>query len=137
MELNEITKVIIGCAMRVHSRLGPGVLESSYESCLRHEIEKAGLNVAAQVGLPLVYDKVKLDVGYRIDLLIEGQVIVEIKAQEGVLPVHRAQLLSHLRLSGRQVGLLINFHVVRLTDGIVRLVNNYREPSNPSSDSLS
>lgn len=137
MEINEITKVIIGCALRVHAKLGPGVLESSYESCLRHEIAKAGLRVAAQVGLPLVYDQVKMSVGYRIDLLVEDAVIVEIKAQEGILPVHRAQLLSHLRLSGKQVGLLINFHVLRLTDGIVRMVNNYREPSKCPSESLS
>ena len=128
MEINDITKTIIGCAIKVHTRLGPGLLESTYQSCLRHELEKSGLVARSQVGLPLVYDGVRLETGYRIDLMVEDAVIVEIKAQEGVLAVHRAQLLSHLRLSGRQVGLLINFHVVRLKDGIIRMVNNYREP---------
>jgi GxxExxY protein len=136
MELNDITKVIIGCAIKVHSKLGPGVLENSYEVCLAHELEKAGLRVLRQVGLPLVYDGVQLEAGYRLDLLVENEVVVEIKAQEGILPVHKAQLLSHLRLSGRQVGLLINFHELLLKDGIVRKVNNYKEPSASSQVAL-
>lgn len=136
MELNDITKAIIGCAIRVHSRLGPGVLESSYEACLAYELEKGGLRVSRQVGLPLIYDGLQLEVGYRLDLLVEDQVVVEVKAQEGILPVHKAQLLSHLRLSGRHVGLLINFHEMFLKDGIVRKVNNYKEPSASSQLAL-
>ena len=129
MELNDITGKIIGCAVKVHSRLGPGLLENSYEACLAHDLDAAGLKVLRQVGLPLVYEGVHLEVGYRLDLLVEDQVVVEIKAQERILPVHEAQLLSHLRLSGRQIGLLINFHELLLKDGIVRKVNNYKEPS--------
>lgn len=128
MGTNEIPEMIIGCAIRVHSKLGPGLLESAYETCLHHELSRAGLKVRSQVGVPLVYDGVRLETGYRIDLLVEDTVVVEIKALEGILPVHHAQLLSHLRLSEKQVGLLINFHVLRLKEGISRLVNNYREP---------
>jgi GxxExxY protein len=129
MRINTITEKIITCSYRVHARLGPGVLESSYEACLAYDLEKAGLRVARQVSLPLQYGDVKLDVGYRIDLLVEDQVIVELKAREVLLPVHHAQILSHLRLSGRQVGLLINFHEHSLKEGIVRKVNNYKEPT--------
>jgi GxxExxY protein len=118
-----LTHQIIGAALRVHSRLGPGVLESSYEACLKYELEKRGLRVEAQIGLPLVYDEVHLELGYRLDLMVENEVIVEIKAQEATLPVHESQLLSHLRLSNRKVGLLINFHVRRLKDGIKRMVD--------------
>lgn len=128
MRINAITEMIIKSSFRVHARLGPGVLESSYEACLAYELEKSGLRVARQVPLPLQYEEVQLDLGYRIDLLVEGEVIVELKAQESILPVHHAQILSHLRLSGRQVGLLINFHELSLKNGIVRKVNNYREP---------
>lgn len=112
------------------------MLENSYEVCLAYELEKAGLRVVRQVGLPLIYDGVRLEVGYRLDLLVEDQVVVEVKAQEALLPVHNAQLVSHLRLSGRPVGLLINFHEVLLKDGIVRKVNNYREPSASSQSAL-
>lgn len=111
--------------MRVHSRLGPGVLESSYEACLKYELEKQGLIVTSQVALPLVYDEVNLELGYRIDLLVESEVIVEIKAQASTLPIHEAQLISHLRLSGKKVGLLINFHTKRLKDGIKRIVDDF------------
>jgi GxxExxY protein len=130
MQTNAITGLIVKCAMKVHSRLGPGVLESSYEACLAYELQKAGLQVERQVPLPLYYDEIRLDVGYRIDLLVENEVVVEIKAQESILPVHHAQVLSHLRLSGRAVGLLINFHEVSLKNGITRKVNNYKEPAN-------
>ena len=134
MQLNEITGMIIRSAFSVHSKLGPGVLESSYEACLCYELQKCGLRVERQVAVPLYYDNIKLDVGYRIDLLVERKVIVEIKAQESLLSVHHAQILSHLRLSGLQVGLLINFHETSLKDGIHRKVNNYKEP--PASTQL-
>src|SRR5438128_6654297 len=109
--------------MRVHSVLGPGLLESAYGACLAHELRKRGFRVDTQVGLPVVYDDVKLDVGYRIDLLVERLVIVEVKCVEAIHPVHEAQLLSYLRLSGKNVGLLINFHVARLKDGTKRMVD--------------
>lgn len=125
MHVDALTHRIIGAAIRVHSRLGPGVLESSYEACLKYELQKQGLGVASQIGLPLVYDEVRLELGYRLDLLVENEIVVEIKAQEATLPVHEVQLLSHLRLSGKRVGLLINFHVRRLKDGIKRIVDDF------------
>ena len=114
--------------MKVHSALGPGLLESAYEACLLHELRKAGFNAEAQVGLPVVYDAIKLDLGYRIDLLVENLVIVELKCVDKVAPIHQAQLISYLKLSGKSLGLLINFHVVLLRNGIRRMVNNYLEP---------
>lgn len=111
--------------MKIHSALGPGLLESAYHACLVHELRKQGLGVASQVCLPVVYDGEKLDLGYRIDLIVSDVVIVEIKCVEAINPVHQAQLLSYMRLSGRQVGLLINFHVLRLYDGIKRMVDGY------------
>ncbi len=109
--------------MRVHSLLGPGLLESAYDACLTHELRKRGFRVETQVGLPVVYDGEKLELGYRIDLLVENLVVVEVKCVEAIHPVHEAQLLSYLRLSGKNVGLLINFHVARLKDGIKRMVD--------------
>ena len=109
--------------MRVHSVLGPGLLESAYQVCLEQELRKRGLVVEAQLGLPVVYEGEKLDLGYRIDLLVENLVVVEIKCVEAIHPVHEAQLLSYLRLSGKNVGLLINFYVARLKDGIKRMVD--------------
>jgi len=111
--------------MRVHSALGPGLLESAYHACLLHELRKQGLQTASQVGLPVVYDGEKLDLGYRIDLIVENQVIVEVKCIEAIHPVHHAQLLSYMRLSGIGVGLLINFYVAHLRDGIKRMVDGY------------
>jgi GxxExxY protein len=125
MDINEITGTVIDAAMKVHSALGPGLLESAYEACLVHELSKRGLKVQSQVGLPVSYDGVEIDVGYRIDVLVEDVVIVELKAVSVVAPIHEAQLLSYLRLSGKRVGLLINFNVLRLKDGIKRMVNNY------------
>jgi GxxExxY protein len=119
----EISHAVITAAMRVHSRLGPGLLESTYTACLQHELRKAGLRSDAQVGLPVVYDGVKLDLGYRIDLLGEDIVIVELKSVDAIAPVHQAQVISYLKLSGRSLGLLINFNVVHLKDGIKRFVN--------------
>jgi GxxExxY protein len=121
--LNDITGAIITAAMKVHTVLGPGLLESAYEACLAYELEKMGLRVERQKPIPLVYEEVKLD------LLVEGQVITEIKAKEALHPIDQAQILSHLRLLGLQVGLLINFHVVSLKDGIKRMVNGYQGPT--------
>jgi GxxExxY protein len=121
--INQVSGAIVNSAMRVHSLLGPGLLESAYDACLAHELRKRGFRVDMQVGLPVVYDGEKLDLGYRIDLLVDGLVIVEVKCVEAIHPVHEAQLLSYLRLSGKNVGLLINFHVARLKDGIKRMVD--------------
>ncbi|HMF58564.1 MAG TPA: GxxExxY protein [Pyrinomonadaceae bacterium] len=123
IEHRQVSGAIIDAAMRGHSSLGAGLLESAYEACLVHELRKAGMKVEAQVCLPVVYDGVTIDVGYRIDLLVENMVIVELKAVERLLPIHQAQLLSYLKLSGKKVGLLINFNVLHLRDGIKRLVN--------------
>ena len=119
----EISHAVITAAMRVHSELGPGLLESTYTACLQHELRKAGFRSDAQVGLPVVYDGVKLDLGYRIDLLVEDLVIVELKSVDAIAPVHQAQIISYLKLSGRSLGLLINFNVAHLKDGIKRFVN--------------
>jgi GxxExxY protein len=119
----EISHAIITAAMRVHTELGPGLLESTYTACLQHELRKAGFRSDAQVGLPVVYDGVKLDLGYRIDLMVENLVIVELKSVDAIAPVHQAQIISYLKLSGRSLGLLINFNVAHLKDGIKRFVN--------------
>lgn len=123
MELNRISGVIVDAAMKVHSHLGPGLLESVYEACLLYELGKRGFVVENQLALPVEYAGMRLDVGYRIDLLIERSVIVELKAVEKIQPIHKAQLLSYLRLSDKKLGLLINFNVVHLRDGIKRVVN--------------
>lgn len=123
MELNKISETIIGCAIKVHKTLGPGLLESTYEVCLIHELKKVGLNVQSQVVLPVIYDEVKLDAGYRIDLLVENAVIVELKAIDSLLPIHEAQVISYLKLSGKKIGLLINFNVKLLINGVKRLAN--------------
>ncbi|HTR67470.1 MAG TPA: GxxExxY protein [Terriglobales bacterium] len=124
---DQLTRRIIGAAIQVHRRLGPGMLESAYEACLAHELRQIGLRLEQQKAVPLIYGSVKLDCGFRADLLVEGRVAVELKCKEALHPVDYAQVLSHLRLLGLQVGLLINFHVVLLKDGITRIVNNYRE----------
>ena len=123
--INQITRQVIGAAMRVHTALGPGLLESAYRACLLHELRKQGLRVASEVGLPVIYEGERIDLGYRIDLIVADCVIVEIKCVEAINPVHKSQLLSYMRLSGRQVGLLINFHVEHLRDGIKRMVDGY------------
>lgn len=123
----DITGQIIGAAIKVHRKLGPGVLESAYEACLAYELQKSGLYVQRQKAVPLVYEKVKLECGFRADLVINGRVVVEIKCKEALHPVDQAQLLSHRRLLDLRIGLLINFHVMQLKDGIKRLVNNYHE----------
>ena len=123
--LNLITGTIISAAMRVHSALGPGLLESAYEACLLYELRKQDICALNQVALPVVYDGVTIDLGYRMDLLVEDCVVVELKCVDSINPVHEAQLLSYLRLSGKKVGLLINFHVAHLRDGIRRFMNGY------------
>ena len=121
--MNRITENIIGAGIQVHRALGPGLLESAYEACLAFELAKRGLKVAQQKPLPLVYEQVKLECGYRIDLLVEESVIVEIKSVDAVAPIHEAQIMSYFKLSGCKVGLLINFNVTVLKDGIHRFVN--------------
>src|SRR6266700_1903377 len=120
---NALSGSILDAAFRVHSALGPGLLESAYEACLAYELRTDGFRILTQVPLPLVYREVKLDVGYRLDLLVEELVIVEIKSVDALAPIHHAQLLSYLKLSRKRLGLLINFNVVRLKDGIKRIVN--------------
>lgn len=124
-QLNQITESIIGAAIDVHRALGPGLLESAYEACLVFELVQHSLKVEQQKPLPIVYREVKLDCGYRLDLLVEEEVIVEIKAVDSLLPIHQAQLLSYLKLSGCNVGLLINFNVQVLKNGVRRVVNNF------------
>ncbi len=125
--LNEITKIIIGAAINVHRALGPGLLESAYEACLVYELVSKNLKIERQKGLPIKYKGMQLDCGYRIDLLVEDKIIVEIKAVEKLEPIHEAQLLSYLKLSELEVGLLINFNVKILKNGLRRLVNKLKE----------
>ena len=124
VEPNKVTEAIISAAIRVHRALGPGLLESAYEACLEYELSQRGLRVERQKALPVVYRDVRLDCGYRIDLLVEDAIVVEVKSVDQLAPIHEAQLLSYLRLSGYQVGLLINFNTKMLKDGIRRLVHN-------------
>ena len=127
MTTNELTSAIIGAAIRVHQALGPGLLESAYRVCLAYELHKLGLEVIQEHPIPIIYEEVKLECGFRADLLVERRVIVECKAKEKLHPVDKAQVASHLRLMGLQVGLLLNFHELVLKHGIERIVNNYRE----------
>ncbi|HWS17039.1 MAG TPA: GxxExxY protein [Candidatus Elarobacter sp.] len=122
MTANEVSHFVITAALKVHSALGPGLLESAYEACLAHELRKAGLRVETQIGLPVVYDGIKLDLGYRIDMLVNDLVVVELKSVEEISRIHVAQVLSYMTLSTKQLGLIINFNVLRLKDGIKRLV---------------
>lgn len=117
-----ITKSVIGCAIKVHRALGPGLLESAYQACLVHELLRSGLRVDREVAIPVRYEGLVLECGYRLDLVVEKQVIVEVKAVEKVLSIHEAQLMTYLRLSGLERGLLINFHVALLKHGITRRV---------------
>ena len=122
MNENELSKIIIGCAMKVHTKLGPGLLESAYEACLAYELSKAGLGFERQKPMPLIYEDVKLDVGYRLDLIVENLVVVDPKSVEALTPIFTAQMLTYLRLSGCKLGLIINFNVEHLRDGIKRVV---------------
>ena len=123
MEPNEVSGRIVSAAIRVHRELGPGLLENIYEACLLHELRKDGLRAENQVGLPVVYDSVRLETGYRIDLLVQETVIVEVKSVSGIEPIHKAQLLSYLRLTKLRLGLLLNFNVRLMKQGISRVVN--------------
>ena len=123
MTENEIAKVIVNCAYRVHTALGPGLLESSYEECLFYELQKVGLKVEKQKPLPLIYEEVKLEIGYRVDLMVNKKVIVEIKSVDALNEIHMAQTLTYLKLSGCKLGLLINFNVALIKNGIRRVVN--------------
>ena len=125
--INLLTREIISAAIEVHRELGPGLLESAYEACLVHELTDRGVSLERQKPLPVVYHGVTLDCGYRIDLLVENSVIVELKSVEVVERIHCMQLLSYLRLSGHKVGLLINFNVPVLTNGVQRIVNKFKE----------
>lgn len=123
--LDQLSRRIIGAAIEVHRHLGPGLLESAYEACLAFELRQAGFRVEEQVALPIVYKQVKLDCGYRLDLVVEDDIILEIKAVEKLLPIHAAQLLSYLRLAHKRVGLLMNFHVPVLKSGLKRIVSEF------------
>ena len=124
MTENELSKVVFDCALKVHQTLGPGLLESAYEECLFYELKKTGLEVQKQKALPLVYEDVKLDVGYRIDIIIENKLIIEVKSVDVLNDVHFAQLLTYLKLTNCKLGLLINFNVTLIKNGIKRIANN-------------
>jgi len=123
MEINQITEKVIGAAIEIHKILGPGLLESAYEECLCYELSRARISFRKQVDLPVSYKEVKLDCGYRIDLLVEEEVIIELKTVEKLLPIHEAQLLTYLKMLDKRLGLLINFNVPVLRDGIKRIAN--------------
>lgn len=125
MQLNDITGQIVDASIKIHNELGAGLFESVYEEVLAYELRKRGFEVARQVAVPVVYDSLKMEVGFRADLIVERQVIVEIKSIENIAPVHKKQVLTYLRITGLKVGLLINFNEERLKDGITRLMNNY------------
>lgn len=133
MELNKLTEQIIGAAIEVHKALGPGLLESAYEECLAHEMRLRGLRFDRQMPLPVTYKGVNLDCGYRLDFLVEKSVVLELKAVEAIVPIHEAQILTYLKLGGWAVGLLLNFNVPVLRDGIKRVVLNYKDVSASSA----
>jgi GxxExxY protein len=124
MDENSLCGMIIGCGMRVHTALGPGLLESAYEECLFYELQQEGLRVGRQIPVPLVYKEVKLDCAYRLDLIVENKVIIEVKAVESLNPIHSVQLLTYLKLTNCKLGLLLNFNVRHLKEGIKRVANN-------------
>lgn len=127
MTENEIGEALIGCAISVHSGLGPGLLESAYEGCLCHELGKRDIPFRRQVTLPVHYDGVQIDSGYRLDILLDEKTVVEIKAVEKLNDLHRAQLLTYLKLGNFKLGYLLNFNTLRMRDGIVRLVNGLND----------
>lgn len=136
MEIDQITGSIVDAAMKVHTALGPGLLESVYEKCLKHELTKRGFKVESQLWVPVLYDGIEIEGGYKIDLLVEAKVIVELRVVEQLLDIHKAQLLSYLKLANKPVGLLINFNVVHLRDGIRRLVNHYQSSASLASSAV-
>jgi len=122
MGLEEVFKKTLDCSFKVHSKLGPGLLESAYQECLYYELVKFGLKVEKQKPMPLIYEEVKLDVGYRLDLMVDDRVVIEVKSVEALVDIHMAQILTYLKLSGCKLGLLANFNVVHLRDGIKRVI---------------
>ncbi len=124
MEIENIASSIVAAAMKVHTALGPGLLESAYQKCLQYELQKEGLSVECEVMLPVVYEKVKIDAGYRIDMIVDGCIIIENKTVEKLLPIHEAQLLTYLKMRNCKLGFLLNWNVRRMKDGIKRMVNN-------------
>ena len=127
MEINQLSSKIIGAAIEVHKALGPGLLESAYEKCLCHELKLRGLSFASQKSLPLIFKGAKMDCGYQLDIVVENTIILELKSCEKIEPIHKAQLLTYLKLSGLKLGLLLNFNMPVMRDGIVRIVNNLEE----------
>lgn len=134
--LDQMSRRIIGAAIEVHKALGPGPLESAYEVCLAYELRQRGFKVEQQEPLPVIYKDVRLDCGYRLDLVVEDSIILEIKAVEQLAPIHDAQLLSYLRLSGKKVGLLMNFHVRVLKNGLKRIVNEFPDSALSASSAV-
>ena len=124
MNENELSKIVVDCIFKVHKNIGPGLLESVYEECLFYELSKTGLLVERQKPLPLFYETIKMEIGYRLDFLIENKLVIEVKAVEALNDVHKAQVITYLKLSGCKLGLLVNFNVVLIKDGIKRIVNN-------------
>ena len=124
MSENELSKIAVDCMFKVHKNLGPGLLESAYEECLFYELSKTDLLIERQKPLPLFYDTIKMEIGYRLDFLVENKLVIEVKAVEALNDVHKAQVITYLKLSGCKLGLLVNFNVVMIKDGIKRLVNN-------------
>jgi GxxExxY protein len=122
-QINSVSGRIVDSSLQVHSALGPGLLESAYRACLAYELRKHCVTIFEEVGLPVVYDGYRLEIGYRIDILVENLIVVEIKSVAAIAPIHNAQLLSYMKLSGKPLGLLLNFNVVRMKDGIVRMRN--------------
>jgi GxxExxY protein len=124
MNENEISKILVDCCFKVHTGLGPGLLESIYEEVLSYEIIKRGLNLERQKGIPVIYDQIKMELGFRADIIVENKVIIELKSIETIAPVHTKQLLTYLKLTGLKLGLLVNFNEALIKDGIKRIVNN-------------
>ncbi len=124
MNENEISKILVDCCFKVHTELGPGLLEYVYEEVLSYEIIKRGLNLERQKGIPVVYDQIKMELGFRADIIVENKVIIELKSIEAIAPVHTKQLLTYLKLTGMKLGLLVNFNEALIKDGIKRIVNN-------------
>jgi len=124
MHENEISGIIVDCCLHVHKTLGPGLLESVYEEVLSYELIRRNLQVQRQVGIPVLYDEIKMELGFRADIIVEDKVIIEIKSVEAIAPVHQKQLLTYLRIANKKLGLLVNFNEALIKDGITRIVNN-------------
>ncbi len=124
MSENDLSKIIVDCAYKIHTRLGPGLLESVYEEIMYHELQMKGLRVERQKGIPVIWENIKMELGFRADLIVEKKVIIELKSVEILAPVHPKQLLTYLKLTGIKLGLLINFDEILIKDGIIRIVNN-------------